>query len=264
MKNNDKKIREIIKYNSARNYFGTWTPKSLHAVYRDIRENPLNYEVSFSASGLLEMDICDVLWNEMSLNPVRFGATSPFEFDGQPNIKMFCQQYRNAQETILSNISTNLDSFVSFMKQGAVTNGYVIIRCDANTGKTNSGYRMLAKLVRIIHDICIQNLADYNKSKKYRTEITKIATKRYPKLVRPDFRVNFSKIDREKPEYEQIQQEIIQKNSEINDISMRIKNLSEYDPPADTSAEKLLLSQKYQELQQLDELLYSQNQIERQ
>ena len=75
--------------------------------------------------------------------------------------------------------------------------------------------------------------------------------------------INFAQIDRVNYERQQIQYAIVQKNAEINDISMRIKTLSEYDPPVDVHNEEELLEQKYQELQQLDEILAFKTQIER-
>lgn len=263
MKNDNKKIREIIKYNANRNYFGTWTPKSLHAAYRYAHEYPLDYEASFMVAHMSQAYICDIIWNEMSYNPVRFGAISPFYFDEQPNIKMFCKTHQSDKESIWGEISRNLQSFTAFIENGIIQNGYIVIRCDENTGKTNSGYRALARLTRIIHDICIQNLADFNKSKSYREKIIQVVQKRHPNLARSTNNINFAQIDRVNYKRQQIQYAIVQKNAEINDISMRIKTLSEYDPPVDVHNEEELLEQKYQELQQLDEILASKTQIER-
>ena len=106
----EKLIREVIKYNASRKYFGNWTPHELNESYQNA---PRDLQI-----GILSIDdICNALWHEMSYNPVRFGYTSPFVFNGKNSLKDFIDSRldlaNNGFET-LSVIQTYLSRFWRF------------------------------------------------------------------------------------------------------------------------------------------------------
>ena len=282
----DKKIEihQIIKYDPYREYVGEWSPKKIQNKYREIYENPFR-PWAFVSTGRLSSDaIIDAIWNEMSYNPLRFGETSPFIGTDIKAIKKFCKKYKkideNGGQDVMAKIAYKLSSFVYFIGKsnpefystGAVRGDCVLIKCDFNR-RPGDGYKALACLVNIIHLIASQNLQDY-KIKAYRKKINDVATTRHPDLQRNRKYFNFAGAARIAKDQESLSREIMQKTSEISDTEMRIKTLSEYEPPADTSTERKLLAQQQSELQtlserfecaknQYDRMLFEQNVIEK-
>lgn len=272
----DKKtdIHQIIKYDPYREYVGEWSPKKIQNKYHEIYEHPFR-PWSFVSIGRLSSDvIIDAIWNEMSYNQLRFGETNLFNGTDIKAIKKFCKKYNKTDENgnrdITAKIAYKLSSFMYFIGKsnpefystGAVRDDRILIKCDYNR-KPSEGYKALACLVNIIHLIASQNLQDY-KIKAYRKKINEVASTRHPNLQRNRKYFNFVGATRIANDKESLAREIMQKTTEISDTEMRIKTLSEYEPPVDTSNERKLLSQQQSEFQILSEKFeYVKNQYDR-
>lgn len=261
MQNHDVRIHDIIKYNPERNYFGPWSPKRLHRVYREIYTDPFRPLVFMETGHLSAETICDTLWNEMSYNPVRFGEQNPFETTGIPNIKDFCKTHINPNDLdeVNSKIACELEYFTYFIgknnpefpKFGEIFSCSILINCDKNR-KTGYGYKSLACLANCVHYIATQNINDY-KIKKYREQINRIVITRHPRLKRSNEFLNFVQIEKAEQNTKYLYDAMLQKNKEILDTTSLIKIFKEYDPPIDTSREQNLLSRQREDLQRLEE-----------
>ena len=255
------KVHNILKYDPNRTYFGPWSPKRLHTVYREIYNNPCRPLVFMETGKLSTEIICDTLWNEMSYNPLRFGVQNPFEINGIPNIKEFIAKYKTngKADVIMQQVAADLDYFLysigkvnpEFRQFGEIFNYTVLINVDRHR-KSGDGYKALARLSDSIHDIASQNIKDY-KIKKYREQICKIALARHPNLKRSNNQLIFVQIEKTKQQVDCLYNEIINKNNEISSINSRIETFNEYEPPLVTSREHTLLEQQKQELQTLEE-----------
>lgn len=261
MDNQNDLFRIIIKYNPYREYVGKWTPKRLHKTFHEIYEDPFRPLV-YMEIGKLSIDtICDALWGEMSYNPMRFGTKNPFEFDGIQNIKKFCKKYKqsNNPDDVMPKIASELGYFLYFIGNanpefnatGKIETNQILINCDRNR-KSGYGYKALACLTKCIHLIATQNLNDYRK-KDYRQKIQEMIIARHPNMKRSDKYINIIKIENTQKQTDDLLTAIIDKNSEIMDITTLIKTLGEYEPPVDTSKERAALSKQNQELQILEE-----------
>ena len=181
----NKRIRNILRYDTSKAYFGSFTANDLSNAVGRIKAsrnwtNPIDAVNIYI--GHIDGDvICNALWHEMSYNPVRFGTVSPFMFHGKNSLYHFCNSSNNHALTpenmkIFSDIQYKLKCF---MKLNAHPNGAwndtiigesLTIRLE--NGHTNPEYKMLAHLRDCIKIITTQNINDFNnKSQPYRAGI---------------------------------------------------------------------------------------------
>ena len=204
MKDTNKQIHDIIKYNPYREYFGPWSPKYIQDTFQETHKDPFRPLHSIHIGTLSVNTIFDTLWDEMSYNPVRFGETSPFEYDNCFGILHFCTKHKraNGDNDVMHNIAHELMEFSKnvnrvyreFYEIGELKDNYITIRCDANR-RPNDEYKMLACLVHCVHLIASQNLQDY-KTKQFRDKIQAVVIQRHPALIRSRRYHNFSALDR--------------------------------------------------------------------
>jgi len=262
MKTKNDSLYEVIRYNPAREYFIGWNPNELHNKYNRVYKDPARPLRFITTGRTLTTTVVDTLWNEMLYNPVRFGTENPFEFDGAINLYRFFEKYpalNDKNNNVMLNISYKLRGFVYFIgnshpefyKTGEINDYNMVLKCDSNR-KPNDGYMALACLVRCIHLIASQNMKDYQ-NKNFRTAIQNAVKQRHQNKARPDWCMNFVTLNRLEQEKNDLYQEILKKSNEITDTKTRIQNLSEYEPPVDTSKERALLSHQNSELQKLEQ-----------
>jgi len=259
MQNKFEFAHDIIKYNTRRQYFGSWTPYKLHKTYRDIHENPFNPIVYMETGVLSTENVCDVIWNEMSYNPLRFGETNPFLIENIDGMKEFCKKYKANASYVMQQLSQDVGYFLYFIgksnpefhKTNHINCGSILINCDKNRN-AGYGYYALSSLVDCVHHIATQNLKDF-KIKKYREQIVDVAQSRHPNLKRSNEYLNFVEIDKLKTSVDGLYDAITAKDSDIMDTRAHIKTLNEYDPPVDSSHEQSLLEKQTQDLQTLEE-----------
>ncbi|MBR5904686.1 MAG: hypothetical protein IKZ49_04100 [Alphaproteobacteria bacterium] len=275
-------INDIIKYNTSRQYFGRWTPEQLHRAYNEARNSEISRTSTLHTGVISVDDICDTLWNEMSYNPARFGTKSPFIFDGKNSITKFCDKYKIyienkkpnltideklAEETkiFLVRLSYELQKFLtliddydpSFKTTGITSTDYIMVGLQDDSENSNIGYKLLAKLVYCIHEICKQNLSDLShKSLGLHKDIIKtIVEQRHKDLVRPVKIPNYRKIKSLKEEQKILDDKISSKQNEISETEMRLNSYEDYfeEAPVDVSSEKHLLIRQNQELGLLED-----------
>ena len=96
---NDMRIRNILRYDTSKAYFGSFTANDLSNAVGRIKAsrnwtNPIDAVNIYI--GHIDGDvICNALWHEMSYNPVRFGTVSPFMFHGKNSLYHFCNSSNN-------------------------------------------------------------------------------------------------------------------------------------------------------------------------
>lgn len=227
MKGQDvKRIRNILRYNVLRQYFGAWDFSEVYAAYKKVTD-ALKYgretKGEYIKIGKIDSDvICNVLWYEMSFNPVRFGTVSPFKFikqsDGVPynNIYKFCEKYKSQTPVcefidhrfVLKDYQKKLhadstdatvknliaDFLWAFMLKNKASNGAWCaeitpangIVCITHTdGRMNNMYKMLGYLRDCIKLIAWQNVQDFYKVRgPYCSEIVKNIIAKFPKGFR--------------------------------------------------------------------------------
>ena len=264
------KFNEIIKYNPFRMYFGDWTPKQIHEIYKNKKDddNDFNDRTAPLTTGIItEDDICDALWSEMSYNPVRFGTKSPFIFDGKNSIKQFCEKYSTCSNpedktlVFLQKLAVALSGFTfhmnaydpTFSKTGRTQSSVMNVGLQPDIIASNTEYKVLSNLVYCIHLICSQNSTDYTRSKKHRIAINQMIMKRHPKLVRPLKIPNYRKLNSMQIQSQNIQSRIANQESIILETQMRINALEELDSPADTNYEHATLKSQQAELEKLEQ-----------
>lgn len=196
----DAHIKTILKYNPKRQYIGRMTAYDLHDAYHQLKrsydwDNPLEY-VNVNIGNIDGNAICDALWYEMSYNPVRFGANSPFVFGDRNNIFKFCKNYTPEMDDVNSLLykirynlidfmSLNADEHNSWRDKVYTQNGIIPIGLTPN-GYADAAYKMLADLRASIKLIAQQNIADFSKKRgPYRVEIINTVQSRHPNGVRP-------------------------------------------------------------------------------
>ena len=261
-KQEENSVREIIKYRPYREYVGKWTPKQIQTKFREVYNNPFR-PWAFVSIGVLSIDmVCDAIWKEMSYNPVRFGDKNPFESNDIECVKRFCYAHQKIPGTdndIMTDVASQLRYFLYFIgksnpefnESGKINGTSILINCDCNR-KPDVGYKALSCLVRAIHCISTQNLHDY-KSKAFRESIIETVKQRHPDLQRPKKYYNYVVTNKLATQKDSLYAQIIEKTNELSGTNARIKNLNEYDPPADTSMERALLSRQRKELDTLYE-----------
>ena len=186
----EKLIREIVKFDATRKYFGNWSPRELNESYQNAPQK-LNI-------GVLSVDdICNALWHEMSYNPIRFGYKSPFVFDGKNSLDGFIDtrlDLANDGFETLSGIQAYLSRFlrkahrydINFWKNGFLKDTSLMITTVYPSGANgnpipNEAYIMLDFLRRSIKLIAMQNLDDF-KHAKYRNTIAKVVMARHEQI----------------------------------------------------------------------------------
>lgn len=267
--NQNDRVKDIIKYNVTRRYFGDWTPDELNNSY--ICGNPIQLRI-----GILSIDdICDSLWNEMSYNPVRFGTTNPFEFDGKNSLEKFINTPiapDNKAFKTLSIIQSYLSRFwklateydENFKTKKYFKSTCVIITTTISTNLNSKPvpsmtYVMMANLRKSIKQIASQNTSDFGK-KTYQQEMANVILTRHPDLVRPIKIQDFAAIARQNKKLKEYQMNkrnlmtaIRDKNSEIIDTQSRIDTLTmEFENPGDTSNDTALLNKQKEDLKNLE------------
>lgn len=290
-----KLIKNIIKYNTNRKYFGEWTPDALYKCYHTLCTRDDVTSIPLKVGYMSESIICDVLWNEMSYNPARFGSKSPFETNGQNSFLNFsaAQIESKDKDTIILflKLRSYLSDFIrlayeydqNFWTRKKFSDDAITISVQKNikTGSDsdtkpvpNAGYSMLSVLVRCIHDIAKQNVEDF-KYKLYFDSMVKVATSRHPNLLRGTTIQNFAMIQRQankdlasleqKPETihkylkrkSKLKAEIADTANEISLIESHIDNLKDLEFPGDTRDETDRLKQRKKYLDELEQELES-------
>lgn len=200
---NLQQLKQIIQYNAKRMYFGEWKPSRIDDAFRDTSGGTQPEELYIG--NLTEDIICDVLWYEMSYNPLRFGSSSPFKKDGKNSILHFIDTYRKlaprgtdgllSHEVItlvwqINDFITNLKKanlYEVFTKTGKLPSIFPILGADEN-------YHVLTTLRKAIHTIAKQNWLD-TKDPAYKEHIEKIAAKRHPTGKRSDISYMFVNLE---------------------------------------------------------------------
>ena len=267
--NQNDHIKNIVKYNVTRKYFGDWTPDELNNSYTC--KNPTLLRI-----GVLSVDdICDALWNEMSYNPVRFGTTSPFEFDGKNSLEKFIDTPiapDNKAFKTLTIIQFHLSRFwklatkydetfknTQHFKSNCVTITTTISTNPKSKPIPSMTYVMMANLRKSIKQIASQNTSDFGK-KTYQKQMVDVILARHPDLVRPIKIQNFAAGERQNKKLQEYQKQeknlitaIRDKNFEITDTQSRIDTLiTEFENPGDTSKDKVLLQNQMKDLEELE------------
>ncbi len=195
----NEQVRGIISYSTSIPYFDKMTPAALHDAYGQIKTSSSWDKPKHSVTiriGDIDGDvICNALWKEMSLNPVRFGMVSPFVFNGKNDIYRFCKtniaDTSTPQGKLLGKIRHNLIAYMTLNKTAnnswrdhmlTMSGGTINIFLDAD-GSPNKQYKMLAKLNASVHAIASQNLKDF-RLKRFRHGIVAAVSARYPNGTR--------------------------------------------------------------------------------
>lgn len=186
----NKYILKQISYNVHYPYIGSFTPHELSSAYWLHHTDEMQDAKMLRVGNIDGNVICNALWREMSRNPVRFGDSSPFVFNGRNNIYAFCSSAHYCVSDgdtagVLYAIRHNL---IGYMTLNALPNGQWNARLDTKDGVvyigTNKNYAMLAKLRECIKIIARRNVADFkNKKGPYRNGIV---SKLYGVNLAPD------------------------------------------------------------------------------
>lgn len=193
-------LKQIIQYNATRLYFGNWTAENLDLFYRETAK--YDRTDSFYVGDLNNNIICNVLWNEMSYNPFRFGAKSPFKKEDEKNdIIYFNDTYRrklqrNTKGFLPDNIMNfiwNISNFVKHLYktelyQDFIKSGNLPERFDIHG--SNYNYYILSSLRKAVHAIADQNWTDLNDS-GYQEQIMQVIRQRHPTGRRSDINYMF-------------------------------------------------------------------------
>ncbi len=192
---NNEQVRGIIRYNTHIPYFDKMTPVALHDAYGQIKSTSSwdrpTHSVTIRIGNIDGNVICNALWKEMSLNPARFGAVSPFMFNGKNDIYRFCKtcvaDKSGVTGQLIDAIRHNLIAYMTLNRGHnnawrdhilTMPDGTINIFLDVN-GAPNKQYKMLAQLNKSVHSIASQNMADFRK-KRFRDEIIAAVSARYP------------------------------------------------------------------------------------
>lgn len=192
---NNEQVRAIISYSTHIPYFDKMTPAALHDAYGQIKSTSSwdtpKHSVTIRIGDIDGNVICNALWQEMSLNPARFGTVSPFMFGGKNDIYRFCKTNIADKSSVtghlMDEIRHNLIAYLSLNRGHnnawrdhvlTMPSGTINIFLDEN-GTPNKQYKMLAKLNKSVHSIASQNIADF-RVKRFRNEIIAAVSARYP------------------------------------------------------------------------------------
>ena len=218
-------LKQIIQYNAKRMYFGEWRPIRIDEIFRNTSGG--NRPEELPIGNLTEDIICNVLWYEMSYNPVRFGTVSPFKNpDGKNSILYFIDTYRKKAPREENGLIPNdimtlvwqIGDFVKNLKKADLYDGFV------KTGKlpqvlsilgADENYYVLTTLRKAIHAIAKQNWQDL-KDPMYKKDIIEIAMKRHPAGKRSDISYMMIKLENSVQQKKSKPEEI--KSTEIKTI----------------------------------------------
>ena len=201
---NLQQLKQIIQYNAKRMYFGEWKPSRIDDAFRDTSGGTRPEEIF--VGNLTEDIICDVLWYEMSYNPLRFGGSSPFKKDGKNSILHFLDTYRKLAPRepdglLAHGVITLVWQINDFVKNLKKANLYEVF---TKTGKlpqvlsilgADENYYVLSTLRKAIHTIAKQNWLDL-KDPAHREQIEKIAAQRHPTGNRSDISYMFVSLEK--------------------------------------------------------------------
>ncbi len=169
-------IRQQLKYNARRTYFGKFRPDDLNRVYRVLNRAEYGNYASISVGTINGDIICRGLWAEMSLNPNFFGATSPFIFNGKNNIFRFVTIAQS--NPVTENIRIKLIKFLTFNALKTSQWNDVIstdVNGDVHIMDLKSNIYLALKVLRdCIKEIAKQNVSDYDGA--HRASITAAVT----------------------------------------------------------------------------------------
>ena len=256
------KIKEILKYNTKRQYFGEWVPAEIHDKYHMSRKYP-DSNLTVYTGQISINDICDALWNEMSYNPVRFGTKNPFIFNGVKDPVIFALKYSEPKYAIKNRLFFDI---AHLLKEKF----YELARIDpmfSAAGHTQSKafpmndpvrceitpmYYMLSNLAKSIHAIASQNLKDFTSSKQHRTEIIRVVTARHPNLIRPMKNVNYAEMEKQNKFVNMLRVALANKQTQIESTNISIESLRELEQPGDTSGLELQLAQQQRQYDNLE------------
>lgn len=286
-----KRIKEVIKYNVSRRYFIYWAPRDLYNCYSTLFHDRSINSIKFGLGNLSVDKVCNVLWTEMSYNPVRFGTQSPFEINGKNSLQYFCNmeidENLKSAKTLLK-VQNSLKEFYhiacdqdkNFDKTNRFKNTFVEIRIydhaiPQNPLKNymkkpapNIGYKMLTELIHCIHTITSQNLADLNR-KKYFEKMYDIVSSRHPNLSRGTNFIDFttSNSNQKEPvdlqlqikkylkQQSKLEKTIAKKIEDMYITQARIDDLNNLENPGDTRAEQACLEKQNEIMKFLEEKL---------
>lgn len=241
MTSNLQKLKQIVQYNANREYFRDWTPGELSDCFRLAKKS--NSATILYVGKLTNDIICDTLWHEMSLNPVRFGTESPFKIDEKNDILYFKNTYKNkifhdnkikpSKKVVdlvykIQSFIENLynaeqdDDFIDdlggaklythFEKTGELPTTFRIFDNNGMYEKpnANSGYRILGSLCSAIHLIASQNWQDL-KDPVYKEQIKMTVMEKYPFGKRTNVYCIIKPTEQEIKPQNQIKQNILEK-----------------------------------------------------
>lgn len=205
-------LKQIIQYSGKRMYFGNWRPAMLDDFFYETSGG--TESKNFYINNLTNGFICDVLWYEMSYNPVRFGTVSPFKNNGKNDIIYFNDTYRqNLSRQIggwlpkkIMDLIWQISDFVKNLKQVKLGDDKTTLYTKfIETGKLplylpvlgkNAEYYVLTALRRAVHAIADQNWQDLQ-DPLYKEQIVKIAQQRHPTGNRSDISYMAVKAEKE-------------------------------------------------------------------
>lgn len=286
-----KRIKEVIKYNVSRRYFIYWAPRDLYNCYSTLFHDRSINSIKFGLGNLSVDKVCNVLWTEMSYNPVRFGTQSPFEINGKNSLQYFCNmeidENLKSAKTLLK-VQNSLKEFYriacdqdkNFDKTNRFKNTFVEIRIYDHAipqnplrnymkkPAPNIGYKMLTELIHCIHTITSQNLADLNR-KTYFEPMFDVVLNRHPNLSRGTNFIDFttSNSNQKEPvdlqlqikkylkQQSKLEKTIAKKIEDMYITQACIDDLNNLENPGDTRAEQACLEKQNEIMKFLEEKL---------
>ena len=190
-------LRDVVKYNVKRPYFGKLTAEKLDAAYGLFKhtqdwDKPI-VRAHLNIGHIDGVVICRALWNEMSYNPLRFGTKSPFLHNGVENIYHFCRNGVPEDFPAYKIVERIRHKMIAFMMLNGRANNnqwrdnidtyYGRITIRFVHGHSDANYKLLSMLREMIRSVASQNLKDFGR-KAYRTEMIKVIMARHPNGVR--------------------------------------------------------------------------------
>lgn len=234
-------LKQIVQYNPERMYFGKWTSNDLSSCFKEAKTT--NTATLITVGKLTNDIICDTLWNEMSLNPKRFGYWSPFKTDDKNSLIYFKNTYKNkilyenfgkSSKNVMDliwkikNFVQNLyeakqdTDFISdlddiklydyFVKTGELPTTFRIFDKNYSYERpdANAGYRILGSLCGALHLIANQNWQDL-KDPVYKEQIKMTVMEKYPFGKRTNVYCIIKPTEQEIKPQNQIKQNILEK-----------------------------------------------------
>lgn len=259
------RVKNIIKYNTSRKYFGEWSPHELNNTYFAMQ--PVMFKI-----GKLSVDIiCNAIWKEMSYNPKRFGTKSPFEFNGKNSLYFFTTSEIDSESkafNVLQKVQMYLSKFLTlavkydenFAANKCFTKTFIAIK---NTPQQSSGskpipcdtYQMLSYLRNCIHIVASQNIEDFKK-RQYRDCIIDYVLGTNHCAENKKVPHTDSENKKYMAEKHKIESEIAEKTAEISVTQSRIDSLTnDFENSGDTTNEIARLQQQTATLTQLEQRL---------